>query len=106
MTYFESLINKTKKMVKRWHGYPAEMNELTKSHSILRIVVYGEEFGKNLVIVCLEPLFIYGPTKWENSSLEIRSAQQNGEDIIIIEDVENGVKIISGSFEVKENVKL
>ena len=94
-------------MTKRWHGYPAEMNELTRSHSILRIVVHGEDFGKNLVIACLDPMFISGPTNWENSRLKITTAKyETEEEVVAIVDEKNSVKVISGSFEVKENVKL
>ena len=93
-------------MIERWQGQPGKMHELTKSHSTLRIVVTGEDYGKNLVIACLDPMFISGPTRWDNSQLEIRITESNSEEVVAIVDKHNGLKIISGSFEVKENLKL
>ena len=53
MTYLDSLVCKTTTMILRWHGHPAAIFELTKSHSRLSIVVFGDEYGENLLISCL-----------------------------------------------------
>ena len=107
MTYLETLVSKTSKVVERWQGRQARMMELTKSHTTLSIVVLGPEYGQNLVISCLSPEHICGPTSWGDSEIRISVVQLAvGAEGIALVDEKNGVRITAESFEVKENVKL
>ena len=98
-------IYKTKKMVERWHGSDVILLELTQSHRTIRVVC-GLEYGKNLVISCLEPVHICAPIQWSNSCIRIErvpfDADKNG--IVLIDD-QNEVKITAFAFEVRENVR-
>lgn len=107
MTYLESVISKTVKIVERWHGHPARMLELTRSHATMSVVVFGQKYGNNLVISCLSPEYICGPTSSCDSEIKIAFVQLNaGSEGIALIDEKNGVRITAESFEVKENVKL
>jgi hypothetical protein len=106
MTYLEALVSKTSKVVERWHGRQASMLELTKSHATMSVVVLGQEYGQNLVIACLSPEYICGPTNWSDSEIRISVVQLTaGAEGIALIDEKNGVRITAESFEVKENVK-
>jgi hypothetical protein len=107
MTFHETLISKTAKMVARWHGRQARMLELTKSHVMLRIVVASDDLKKNLVISCLGPEHIDGPTIWNDSEMVIEVARlKSGEAGIAVVDRKNGLRVVAESFEVKENVQI
>lgn len=105
-TYLETIVRQTASMVERWHGHRARMAELTKSHSTLRIVVGDEIFGKNLVISCLGPLYIRGPTQWQGAVIALKPIKlDSGKQGIAVVDESNGVRVVADSVEVKENVK-
>lgn len=106
MPSHQTRIQKTAKMVKRWHGYPARMWELTRSHAALTIVVFNQDPKQNLVIPCIGPRYISGPVTWENSEIEIHVITYEGDECIEIIDRQNKVQIIADTFEVKEHVKL
>jgi hypothetical protein len=83
------------------------MLELTRTHPTVSVVVNGQEYGRNLVISCLAPEYISGPTRWEDSEIRISIVQlAGGAEGIALIDEGNGVRITAESFEVKENVKL
>ena len=107
MTYLEGLVSKTSKMVERWHGRRADMLELTKSHATLSVVILGEQYGKNLVIACLSPQYICGPTSWSDSEIRIKVVRlAAGTEGVALIDEKNGVRITAESLEIKENVKV
>ena len=108
MTFIENQIARSEKMLARWRGRPAKMHELAKlAAKSLRVVVPGDEPGKNLFIACIEPLFICGPVEWKNSHIVLRPCTlEGGEEGVELIDEANGVRIVSYTFEVKENVKL
>ena len=105
-TYLETLVKKTASMVDRWQGRRARMLVLTSSHTTLRIVVGDDTYGKNLLISCIDPLYICGPVRWEDSAITLEATQfDSGEEGIAIIDMANGVRVLAGSVEVAENVK-
>lgn len=107
MTFLDTLIAKTEKIVARWQGRQARMLELTKSHAMLRIVVTCDEPEQNLVIACLGPEHIIGPTSWTDNELAIESTKlKSGEEGIAVVDKKNGLRVVAESFEVKENVRI
>lgn len=80
---------------------------MSSSHSTLRIVLGGEIQHKNLVLSCIEPEFISGPTAWTDSDIVIRSAGlESGGTGIVVTDEKNGVRVVAEAFELKENLKL
>ncbi len=94
-------------LIGRWQGRPARMLELTKSHAMLIIVVTCNEADKNLVIACLGPEHINGPTSWSESELTIEcTILQSGREGIAVVDKKNGVRVVGESFEVKEDVRI
>lgn len=105
--YIEALIANTKSMVERWHGRDAAMFELTKSHTTLVVTIFGDQYGNNLVVYCLAPEHICGPTQWSDSHIRIEETKlESGIDGVVLLDARNGVRITAESFEVKENVKI
>jgi hypothetical protein len=73
----------------------------------LDIVVQGEGAGTNLLIACIDPVFICGPVEWNSSHIALRPCSLgNGVEGAELVDEAAGVRIVSHTFEVKENVKL
>lgn len=58
-------------LLRRWDGSIARMWELTVSHRTLRIRL--EQHGRvgNLMIACIGPEFIHGPTEWNDAHVEV-----------------------------------
>jgi hypothetical protein len=108
MTFIEKQIARSETMLARWHGKHAKMHELAKlAVKSLRVVVSGEETGKNLFIACIDPIFICGPVEWNNSHMVLRPCiLDDGEEGAELLDEANQVRIVCHTFEVKENVKL
>ena len=105
-TYLETLVRKTASMVDRWQGRRARMLELTRSHPTLRIVIGDDTYGKNLLIACLDPLYVCGPVRWESSAIALEPLQlDSGEQGIAVVDKDHGVRVVGASCEVKETVK-
>ena len=105
-TFLENLIARTASQLQRWHGHPARMLELTRSHATLRILVGDDPYGTNLVIACLDPQSISGPTRWENSAIVLEVANPESDPpAILIVDEQNGLRVIAETVEVKENVR-
>jgi hypothetical protein len=106
MSPIELKIYKSARMITRWHGYDARMLELRRSHFTLTIAAHGKEHGKNLVIACVEPEFISGPTRWQSCELAIESTTlPSGAEGVAIVDKKNGVRVLAASFEVAEHRK-
>jgi hypothetical protein len=108
MTFIESEIRRTEKMLARWRGKPARVQE---PHQIqvpcVHAVVSDGEPGKNLLIACIDPQSIAGPREWSNSHIVLRPATlDDGSEGVALIDEAHGVHVVSGTFEVKENVKL
>lgn len=107
MPYLEELIARTENLVRRWHGRNATMQELTKSHSILTVVILGKDRGENLVIYCISPEHICGPVNWPDSAIQMITVQLvAGTPGVALVDERSGVRITAESFEVKENVRM
>ena len=107
-THFSTLIDKTFTMLGRWRGQRAIMLELTRSHASLRIILGGDDYlTTNLVIACIGPIYICGPTQWKDAAIEIQTITlDSGREGVVIQDEANGVRIVAESVEVRENVKL
>ena len=88
-------------LLRRWDGSIARIWELTTSHRTLRIRL--EQHGRvgNLLIACIGPEFIHGPTEWNDSHVEIA---RRG-DGFVVKDERAGVEIHAGHVEVAENRK-
>lgn len=93
-------------MLARWHGQRARMLSLTSSHCTLRILVEGEVDGANLLISCIGPIRICGPTNWNQSAIYLQPISlETGDEVIQVIDDSCGLKVIAESVEVAENVK-
>mgnify|MGYP000308852396 CR=1 FL=1 len=91
----------------RWRGRSAELWELTFSMKSLRVLIRGENSNQNLLIVCLDPINISSPVRWNNCDFSlIISLNEQSEKIYEISDTLARVKITCFGIEVKENVKL
>jgi len=77
------------------------MWELTTSHRTLRLRLEQPGRAGNLVIACLEPEFIQGPTEWRDSHVEITRER----DGFSIKDQRAGVDVHAGHVELAENTK-
>ena len=107
MTYLQSLVEKTRSMILRWRGQNVTFRDLSASHPILNVVATRKECPGNLVIACLEPKYICGPTKWSDADLSLQvTILPSGEERVVLLDEKNGVRVVTESVEVKENVKL
>ena len=108
MTFIENKIRHSEKMLARWRGKPARVQG---PHQVqvrcVDVIVSGGEPGRNLLIACIDPQSVSGPREWNNSHIILRPAMlDDGEEGVEVVDATNGVRIMSGTFEVKENVKL
>ena len=86
--------------LRRWDGSIARMWELTTSHRTLRLRLERHGRVGNLLIACIDPEFIHGPTEWQDTYLEI-SRRLDG---FLVKDERAGVEVHAGHVEVKENV--
>jgi len=94
----------------RWTGATAVMHELTTSIKQLRLVIRreGQSRDSNLVIACIDPVFIKGPIWWRNCKLGVEAAQLPNSDEIgyrVFDEAAN-LEVFCGLLEVKENVKM
>jgi hypothetical protein len=106
MTFIEKQIARSEKMLARWRGNPA-MIRGPRGMGIVDAIVDNGEPGKNLLIACIGPQSVSGPREWSNSHIILRPCTlDDGNEGVELLDEANGVRIVSGAFEVKENVKL
>ena len=83
----------------RWRGASAELGELTSSHQTLRIFLHFPNRNGFLSVECIDPQRIEAPVTWPNAQIEITADDQDG---YLVCDVAAGVRIRTGSVEVKE----
>jgi hypothetical protein len=88
-------------LLRRWDGSVARMWRLTTSHRTLDLRL--EQHGRpgNLLVACIDPKFIHGPTEWTDAHVEIT---RRG-DGFSVKDERAGVEIHAGHVEVKEHVE-
>jgi len=106
--FFEKILKTSATFLARWRGASAELWQLTSSHKVLTIVLRREGRSGNLLLACIDPLRIRGPVRWQDADIVIaRSHVPDDErDGFILVDRAADVEIVTGSLEVKENVKL
>ena len=106
--FFEKTLKASATFLARWRGADAELWQLTYSHKSLTIVLRRKGEPGNLVIACIDPLRIHSPVRWMDADLAISRCPlpDEKEDGFMIVDKKADVEIVSGSVEVKENVKL
>jgi hypothetical protein len=106
--FFEKTLKASATFLARWRGASAELWQLTRSHRTLTIVLRREGSPGNLVIVCMDPSRIHGPVRWKDADIVIsRSPVPDDErDGFLLVDRAADVEIVTGSLEVRENVKL
>jgi hypothetical protein len=85
-------------LLRRWDGSIARMWELTSSHRTLRLRLEQHGRDGNLLIACIEPAFIRGPTEWSHSHIEIHRA----EDGFLVTDEDAGLEVRAGHVELAE----
>ena len=106
--FFETTLKASATLLARWRGACAELWQLTSSHKVLTIVLRREGSSGNLVIACIDPLRIHSPVRWKDADIVISRSRvrDNERDGFIVVDRAADVEIVTGSLEVKENVKL
>lgn len=106
--FFENTLKASATFLARWRGASAELWQLTSSHRTLTIVLRREGSSGNLVIACMDPLRIRGPVRWNDADIVISRCPVPGDerDGFLIVDRAADVEIVTGSLEVRENVKL
>ena len=103
----QNKISRCEKMLARWRGKPARVHAPHETQvPCVDAIVFGDEPGKNLLVACIDPRSVAGPREWGNSHIILRPVTlDNGEEGVELLDEANEVRIVSGTFEVKENVK-
>lgn len=86
-------------ILRRWNGADAQLTELTTSHRTLRLFLRLPNQNGYLLIACIDPLHINAPTAWSNAQMEVSIHEQDG---FLVCDEATGVRIHTGSVEVKE----
>lgn len=86
-------------LLRRWDDSIARMWELTSSHRTLRLRLEQHGRDGNLVIACIDPEFIRGPTEWSHSNVEIHRAEGG----FLVKDEGAGVEVRAGHVELTEN---
>jgi hypothetical protein len=107
MTFIEKRIARSEKMLARWRGESASIHGPRGIEiRCVDVVVSGGVPGKNLLVACIDPISVSGPREWSNSHIILRPVTlDEGDEGVELLDEANGVRIVSGTFEVKENVK-
>jgi hypothetical protein len=108
MSFIDDKIRRSEKMLARWRGESACISDRHPMQvPSIRVIVSAGEPCKNLLISCIDPQSISGPREWGNSHIILRPITlDDGSEGVELLDEANGVRIVSGTFEVKENVKL
>ena len=106
--FFEKILKTSATFLARWRGAGAELWQLTQSHKTLTIVLRREGSSGNLLLACIDPRRIHSPVRWQDADIVVvRSPVPDDErDGFILVDRAADVEIVTGSLEVKENVKL
>lgn len=86
-------------LLARWQGADAQLKELTSSHRTLRLFLQSPNRNGFLLVSCIDPLHIEAPVSWTNARLEVVTDDQDG---FLVFDAGAGVRIQTGSVEVKE----
>jgi len=77
------------------------MKELTVGHRTLTIELRQEGMPGRLIVACVDPEFIHGPTDWREASLVVEVAQGDG---FVLRDDKADLFIRARKIEVKEHV--
>src|SRR5215510_1014266 len=88
-------------LLRRWDGSIARMWCLTISHRTLLIRLEQNGQDGNLLIACIEPEFIHGPTEWMDSHVEIERRVEG----FLVKDERASLEVHAGHVELKENSK-
>jgi hypothetical protein len=106
-SYHDKLLASSRAFFSRWRGANGFLFELTVSHRSLRILLMNDDIDKNLLVSCIDPMWITAPVRWTNANLVLESGpNETGDEIYFrLIDDKAGVNIICGAVEIKENVK-
>lgn len=106
--YDEKLLKSAATFLSRWNGVAAELFELTSSHRTLTILLRDRGREGNLLLACLEPKYIQGPTRWAPCQIRVSviDAKRARDRLIEVCDDSVGMVVKCGSLEINENVKL
>jgi hypothetical protein len=88
-------------LLRRWDGSIARMWTLTSSHKTLSLRLEQPGRAGNLLIACIDPEFIHGPTQWTDAHVEI---VRRGDEFSV-NDQRAGVEIHMVHVEVMEYAK-
>jgi hypothetical protein len=83
----------------RWKGGSARMWELTTSHSTLTLIITKPSQEGTLGVHCIDPLYVRGPCRWEDSELAV---SYNGQGEFVVRDLRADVEVRSGMVEIAE----
>jgi hypothetical protein len=88
----------------RWRGATAKTSELAWPRGALRIVLTADGRLGNLVLTCLDPVWIRGPRDWSDTDLTVTPAL--AADGFQVADRAAGVELVAGWIPVAEHMKL
>jgi hypothetical protein len=88
-------------LLSRWVGASARMTELTIGHRTLTIELRHKDRPGRLVVACVDPEFIHGPTDWSGATLVIELAEHNG---FVLRDDNADLLVRAGKIELKEHL--
>src|SRR4051794_26426102 len=81
-------------LLARWAGATARMCEMTHSHPTLKIELWHPDRKGRLLISCICPEFIHGPTVWSDAHIVVGFADA---DSWIVSDERADMRIRAGS---------
>lgn len=87
-------------LLARWAGAHARMAEMSRSHRTLRIEFTRPDLPGFLLLACVDPAFIHGPTDWPDAHVSVVLASDD--DGFIVQDPAADVRIAAGRVEIKE----
>jgi hypothetical protein len=92
----------------RWAGAPARVREVTSSLQTLKLLVQREFGGPNLLVSCIEPMWMRGPFRWNDCRLQasVVEGPESAEVTFRVYDLGADFEVVCGKIEVFENVKL
>lgn len=88
----------------RWRGATAQTSALAWPRGALRIVLTVDGRLGNLVLVCLDPVWIRGPRDWSDADITVKPAV--AEDGFQLADRSAGVELFTGWITVAETMNL
>ena len=101
--FHDKKLKSFKTMTERWVGVSAKIWEFQTSHSKLVLRIDEKDRKGNLHIICLGPIFLHGPIKWDANKIKLDFYDDEKGIFYKVSDESVDFYVICEAIEIKEN---